>query len=254
MSDPISALPPEIRAQIYSLILLSPSPIAITSPRKGHPCSVIQRPAATFSSLSRVSQPIRAEISPIFWQGNTFLLSNGEFASPHFANIHALKAFVSKNRNRDALSMIRTVIFELRFGEALSCLESEISEMKAVARLLAKHFVGLESVRLEIKWEEWLHRSEYTTRDRVVDEEESKAELAKIVRLVLQHKGLKEVRWLERQRPVLGKLEALVEKVMKEKKVKEGDRVRVVAEEVKVRQDVKCDYWDQMRAQGLFAP
>lgn len=252
MSDPINALPPEIRTEIYNLLLLSPTPLAITSPRKGHPCNIIQRPAATFASLSRVSHAIRAETSPIFWASNTFLLSNGEYASPHYANIHGLKAFVFKNRNRDALSMIRNLVFELRFGEDLRCLESGVYEMKALARLLAKHFVGLESVRLEIRWVEWLHKSRYTEEDNMMSEDQSKAELAKIVRLVLQHKGLKEVRWLQRQRPVLGKLEGLVEKVMKEKKVKEGKRVRVTAEEAEVRQEVKCDYWDQMRAQGLF--
>jgi len=132
-------------------------------------------------------------------------------------------------------------------------MESGISEMKSIARLVAKHFDGMTSVRFEIKWLEFgVRNSEYVEDDKMVKEDESKAELAKIVRLVLKHKGLREMKWLQRQRPVFGKLEGLVKKVMKERKVKEVERVLVVAEEGEKRQDVRCDYWDQMRAQGLL--
>jgi hypothetical protein len=115
---------------------------------------------------------------------------------------------------------------------------------------------SLNPLIISLKTQTYLTRlvrnSEYVEDDKMVKGDESKAELAKIVRLVLKNKGLKEVRWLQRQRPVFGKLEGLVEKVMKERKVKEGERVRVVAEEGQEREDVRCDYWNQMRAQGLL--
>lgn len=129
--------------------------------------------------------------------------------------------------------------------------EGNIQGMKTVARQFARHFVSVESVAVEIRWVDFLGRNTYVEQ-RVIEEEECREELASIVRLVLKTKGLKEVKWLERQRPVFGKLEALLGKVMKERKVPEGERVKVLAVEGEERKEVRCDYWNLMRAQGVL--
>jgi len=250
MPDLFTSLPPEIRHQIYTLALLSPTPLTITSPRRGHPCTVIQRHAANFAALSRTSKLIHSETTPLFYTRNTFVLSHGEYASPHFTNTHALKAFISKNKK--ALKLIRNVVLELAFErDYFRAFEGNIQGMKTVARQFARHFVSVESVAVEIRWVDFLGRNTYVEQ-RVIEEEECREELASIVRLVLKTKGLKEVKWLERQRPVFGKLEALLGKVMKERKVPEGERVKVLAVEGEERKEVRCDYWNLMRAQGVL--
>lgn len=221
----------------HLLLLLSPKPLSITSPRNAHPCPVIQRKAASFAALTRTCRAIHAETTPLFYTQNTFLVSNGEYASPHFANIHGLKAFVGKNKS--SIKLIKDVIFEVRFGERLTVKESAVKEMKAIARMLVKNFTGVESLGLEIR-EEAIWKSGYVDDDAILERDESKAELAAVVKLVVKHKGLRELKWLGRQRDVLGKVGALVEKEMK---VQKGavDRVKVVClEGVEERVDVKC--------------
>jgi hypothetical protein len=71
---------------------------------------------------------------------------------------------------------------------------------------------------------------------------------------VLRAKELREVRWLERQRPIFGELEALVEKVMKEREIPEDRWVKVLAVEGKKREVGRCNEGDLMRKQNAEVP
>jgi hypothetical protein len=82
---------------IYTNLLISATPIAIVSPRgHGHKCPEYQLIPAQFAALTRVSKQVRGETVSFFYGRNTFLVSNGDYASSHSPNIHSLKSFVSR--------------------------------------------------------------------------------------------------------------------------------------------------------------
>jgi len=219
---------------IYTELLTSLTTIAITSPSKrDHKCGVYQEIPARYASMARVNKQFYDEASHFFYTNNTFLISNGEFGYSHESNLHGINSFVSMS---SGLPLIKNLVLQLRFYQNLVCHEDDIPDMKEIATILVDSFVGVTSVRLEIRFPEAIPPRN------AMDESDAREELASIVRLVLEHKRLKEIRWLGGQRWVFAKLQSLVEKVMQEKNVDEADCVRVIEDEGEPWKEPQCGF------------
>jgi hypothetical protein len=69
------ALPPEIRNEIYSLLVISPHPIKVRSPRWQHEIKKTAKPS-NFCQLLCVNKQMNAEASMMFYAVNTFTVGN----------------------------------------------------------------------------------------------------------------------------------------------------------------------------------
>lgn len=93
-----TSLPPEIRNNIYDLLLHVDHPLTIVSPRKyrktpnGHVLVTtgryLLRPEKNFASLIRVNKMIGNEARTSFYGGNTWVVGNGPWGCRTEVNLH----------------------------------------------------------------------------------------------------------------------------------------------------------------------
>lgn len=145
------SLPPEIRNEIYSLLVVSPKPIRICSPRSKHQIKKTINPS-NFCQLLCVNKQINAESAMMFYAVNTFTIGNGPFGSKSITNLHAFQAFI-KRVPANHLGGIRRVDIELftrRWTRSLNAFcfgtLTDAKDLHSIARTLTKHFKSLEVV------------------------------------------------------------------------------------------------------------
>jgi hypothetical protein len=142
-------LPPEIHNEIYFLLVISPQPIKICSPRSKVQIRRKVNPS-NFCQLLCVNKQMNAESAMMFYAVNTFTIGNGPFGSKSITNLHGLRAFI-KRVPANHLSGIRTVGIEIHkrwfggrkgFGTQL-----DAENLHSITRALKKHFKRLEVVK-----------------------------------------------------------------------------------------------------------
>jgi hypothetical protein len=145
-------LPPEIRNSIYELLLVKKGFISISSPRNRRKKV---RPRTNFGCLLRVNKQINSEAKTIFFARNTFCVGNGWWGSRGEANLHALKAFISRVP-KACIAMITKIevdmYFHLQRGwvwgapsqNTFYTNEVYVLELQSVARAVLKYFTSVE--------------------------------------------------------------------------------------------------------------
>jgi hypothetical protein len=145
-------LPPEIRNNIYELLLVKEGCIAITSPRNRRKKVP---PKTNFGCLLRVNKQINSEAKTIFFSRNKFAIGNGRWGSREQVNLHALKAFTSRVP-KACIAMIAKIeidmYFQLRWhwswvgasSTIYYAFSSDALELQSVARAVLKYFKGVE--------------------------------------------------------------------------------------------------------------
>jgi hypothetical protein len=205
-------LPPEIRNNIYELLLVNEHPIPITSPRKKHAVKK-ELPKTNFGRLLRVNKQFNAEAKTVFYSLNSFIVGNGPFGLTTQENLHALRAFISRVPGV-CISRISEVHFEINVIRITDwsthvynyrVRDSCVKDVESISRALIKHFRGLELLIIGFKpyrghqyaedfpnlsWQSFAQASQLIEGDL--------AGVAKGVRVVLKHPNLKFVRFQER--------------------------------------------------------
>ena len=189
-------LPPEIRNQIYALLLISAKPIQIRSPRKRRIGRKIG--SSNFGRLLCVNKRIYEEASTIFYSMNTFVVGNGSWGSTTFTNVHALKAFI-KSVPASHISRITKVIMEIHMRISTAWPEpyifgtrNEASSLHSISRALVRHFTGLEFLCYQfdgsgpvIFQNEFIHAK--------LSDDQAINELHKVLSTLLKHGTLKRI-------------------------------------------------------------
>ncbi|CZR66629.1 uncharacterized protein PAC_16530 [Phialocephala subalpina] len=179
----LMAVPPEIRSQIYRLLLVHKEPILIATPRRRSFKELLLSDAR--GSILYVNKAIHSEAIRIFFEYNTFIVGNGTGADE--ASLSGLKAFVtyipapliasishihfhvylrmkqqrsSRNNNDPSTTLGLPVQSSLDLdpeetpfnsGEKYSMgSPAEALEIRQLSRRIPKHFTGLN--RLTVDW------------------------------------------------------------------------------------------------------
>jgi hypothetical protein len=228
-------LPPEIRNDIYELLLVNEHPIPITSPRKKHAVKK-EAPKTNFARLLRVNKQFNAEAKTVFYSLNSFVVGNGPFGLTTEENLHALRAFITRVP-AICVRRITRVHFEINVMQVKDWSsnfynyrvpDSSVKDLESISRALVKHFRGLESLIIGFKpYRQYSYdslgpnwRSSFQASKSI---EGDLASVAKAVRVVLKHSNLKFVRFQER--PCMG-IDEFLEKFF-------GDEPKVTKEVVK---------------------
>jgi hypothetical protein len=229
-------LPPEIRNMIYCLLLIKPHPILICSPRRKHVVNQ-ELTSENFGCLLRINKQVNIEASTIFYSKNQFVVGNGSWASKKFANVHALKAFLSRVP-RKYIAHITNVVVEVhcrkdctngpifvfpRIPELLLGTAHEASNLLTISRALVRHFKGLEILTYQkLDSGEDIYMPFPRLPSPKLSTSEAIAELQKSLLVVLRHTNLKEIRTFDDK---LVDMQTAVEKILS-KNPKAGEILR----------------------------
>lgn len=158
----LTILTPEIRNEIYDLLVVREEPILIASPRKiKRKCFWRKLKTQTqrhtnFASLLRVGKQISREAKTVFYARNTFIIGSGRYGSTRQANIHGFRNFIVRVP-KHCLALIRRVELDLcmltpnegrRWACAVDrlCLKWELDSLGEMCDGLLKYFTRLESI------------------------------------------------------------------------------------------------------------
>ncbi|KAE9367071.1 hypothetical protein N431DRAFT_385248 [Stipitochalara longipes BDJ] len=150
----LTSLPPEIRNNIYDLLIVHDWPIPIASPRKKH---VLRRQAhSNFACLLRVNKQINLEAKTMFYARNEFIIGNGHWGSTTQANVQALKEFI-RRVPKYCVSHIQNVALDIYLVRGYDrpsmyhkIRNEETSQLETISRALVRYFKGLERVTVAI--------------------------------------------------------------------------------------------------------
>jgi hypothetical protein len=163
----LTTLPPELRNEIYDLLLVPEEPILIVCPRKnkkkrfwGKLKTQAQQRHTNFASLLRVDKQISHEAKTFFYACNTFIIGNGYFGSTRQVNVRGFQKFIARVP-KDCLGLIPRVELDMlmlapnddfRWARAIDCwfLKWKLDHLEEICDGLLKHFRGLESVSVAV--------------------------------------------------------------------------------------------------------
>jgi len=196
--SPFLSLPPEIRNNVYELLVIKEDPIRVCSPRYA---------PSSFSVLLRLNKQINTEASTLFYCKNRFILGNGPWGSTSLANAHGLKAFL-KRVPKKYLAHITDVVVEIHCRQnyykwtpvhfstvhELGSM-NDATNLHAVSRALGTHFKGLECVTYrKTNGGAPLYSTAGNPVTRILSDEEVIKQLEKTLQLVLENANVKEIR------------------------------------------------------------
>ncbi|KAI9051849.1 hypothetical protein LZ554_004110 [Drepanopeziza brunnea f. sp. 'monogermtubi'] len=163
----LTSLPPELRNNIYELLLQVDHPISIVSSRKARKApespksqmmdkffhrTPVQRPEKHFASLIGVCKQIGDEARTTFYGQNKFILGNGPWGSTYEPNSHGLKTFLSRVPHH-AVAQIKHLELAIYFTRndvtppsQQRMFPNDVSEFERLCKTILKHFTGITKI------------------------------------------------------------------------------------------------------------
>ncbi|PBP18187.1 hypothetical protein BUE80_DR010742 [Diplocarpon rosae] len=151
--------PPEIRNKIYALLVVSPGPLVVSSPRTGRQKREGAREPTMACAIMRVDKQISRESRAVFFAHNTFALGTGRYGAIYAANVHGLQVF-TELMPRWSLRAITQLALHIYLpagwlGEDLGGANRDFIELKhqealeTLGRVLDAEFPGVTTLTVE---------------------------------------------------------------------------------------------------------